>query len=171
VAYADLNTIHNPSTGVAPPAAWGDQARDNFEYFNTMLPQGQGAWTVFSAVTVTQSISVSRNIVYCRYHKNGRNVRFQAYLGLTTSGTANQPLVISLPFTAAQSGLAVGTMYWYDASAALNYLVPASLYSTTQVGALISGTASYLGQTVAGYPNQTANLDSLLVDCSYESTT
>jgi hypothetical protein len=32
VAYVDLNTIHNPATGFAPPAAWGDQVRDNDEY-------------------------------------------------------------------------------------------------------------------------------------------
>jgi spore coat protein U-like protein len=29
--YVDLNTIHNPATGTVPPAAWGDQVRDNFE--------------------------------------------------------------------------------------------------------------------------------------------
>lgn len=29
--YTDLNTIHNPATGVAAPAAWGDQVRENDE--------------------------------------------------------------------------------------------------------------------------------------------
>jgi hypothetical protein len=32
LAYADLNSIHNPATGTIAPAAWGDQARDNFEF-------------------------------------------------------------------------------------------------------------------------------------------
>ena len=32
MAYADLNTLHNPTTGTAPPASWGDQTRDNFEF-------------------------------------------------------------------------------------------------------------------------------------------
>lgn len=32
MAYVDLNTIHNPATGTVPPASWGDQVRDNFEY-------------------------------------------------------------------------------------------------------------------------------------------
>jgi len=32
MAYADLNTLHNPSTGTAPPASWGDQVRDNLEF-------------------------------------------------------------------------------------------------------------------------------------------
>lgn len=30
--YVDLNTIHNPATGLAAPAAWGDQVRDNLEF-------------------------------------------------------------------------------------------------------------------------------------------
>lgn len=32
MAYADLNTLHNPATGTIPPASWGDQARDNLEF-------------------------------------------------------------------------------------------------------------------------------------------
>lgn len=30
--YVDLNTIHNPATGTAAPATWGDQVRDNGEF-------------------------------------------------------------------------------------------------------------------------------------------
>jgi hypothetical protein len=32
MAYVDLNTIHNPTTGTAAPATWGDGVRDNFEF-------------------------------------------------------------------------------------------------------------------------------------------
>jgi len=32
VAYDDLNNTHNPAAGTIPPAAWGDQIRDNFEF-------------------------------------------------------------------------------------------------------------------------------------------
>lgn len=32
MAYSDLNTIHNPTAGQVPPASWGDQIRDNFEF-------------------------------------------------------------------------------------------------------------------------------------------
>jgi hypothetical protein len=32
MGYADLNGIHNPTTGGVPPVAWGDQIRDNFEW-------------------------------------------------------------------------------------------------------------------------------------------
>lgn len=30
-AYVDLSTLHTPAAGVAPPASWGLQARDNLE--------------------------------------------------------------------------------------------------------------------------------------------
>ena len=30
--YVDTQTIHNPATGTAIPAAWGDQTRDNSEF-------------------------------------------------------------------------------------------------------------------------------------------
>jgi hypothetical protein len=32
VAYVDTQSIHNPATGTVPPAAWGDQLRDNLEF-------------------------------------------------------------------------------------------------------------------------------------------
>lgn len=32
MAYVTLSTLHNPTTGTAPPATWGDQINDNFEY-------------------------------------------------------------------------------------------------------------------------------------------
>lgn len=38
MAYADLQGVHNPATGSSPPAAWGDQARDNDEYLYNRGP-------------------------------------------------------------------------------------------------------------------------------------
>lgn len=32
MAWQDLNSLHNPATGTAPPASWGDQVRDNFQF-------------------------------------------------------------------------------------------------------------------------------------------
>jgi hypothetical protein len=48
VPYVDLNTIHNPATGTVPPAAWGDQVRDNLEFL--IDPP---ACTVFNSTGVT----------------------------------------------------------------------------------------------------------------------
>lgn len=171
MAYADLNTLHNPSTGVAPPATWGDQVRDNFEYFNTMLPQGQGVWGSHSSVVINQSVTLSRNIVYSRYHKVGRRVRAQGYATITSSGTANQAIIVSLPFNAVQSSLGIGWFYWADASPVGNWTVMAALTSATTFGGLINATALFLGQTIAGWPNQVVSGDSILWDVSYESTT
>lgn len=175
MAYADLNTIHNPASGVAAPASWGDQVRDNFEFFNTMHPTGQGAWTIYTASVITQSVTVSRNLTYGRHFKDGRFVHYQAYFVPTSSGTANQPITVSLPFTAVQSALPCGHFYWFDASGAANYIAPAALYDTTHVAGLLNGSASYLGQTatVGGitYPNQIVATDALLIDVRFESTT
>lgn len=38
MAYQDLNNVHNPSPGGIAPAGWGDQVRDNDEWFATAKP-------------------------------------------------------------------------------------------------------------------------------------
>lgn len=50
MAYADLNTLHNPATGTIPPASWGDQVRDNDEFL-IATPQCTIAGTIAQAVT------------------------------------------------------------------------------------------------------------------------
>jgi hypothetical protein len=37
--YADPNTVHNPSTGAVAPASWGDNVRDNLDFFYTSKPR------------------------------------------------------------------------------------------------------------------------------------
>jgi hypothetical protein len=37
MAYVDLNTLHNPTTGGKPPATYGDQIRSNFEALKSSL--------------------------------------------------------------------------------------------------------------------------------------
>lgn len=37
----DLDTIHNPATGLKPPAAWGDAIRNNFAYAFTTKPMAR----------------------------------------------------------------------------------------------------------------------------------
>lgn len=59
MAYADLNTIHNPATSTIPPATWGDQSRDNLEflidppscnaYDSGVTSVGNATWTVLDA--------------------------------------------------------------------------------------------------------------------------
>lgn len=35
MAYVDLSTLHTPTPGGHPPATWGAQIRDNFDFLNT----------------------------------------------------------------------------------------------------------------------------------------
>lgn len=63
MAYADLNTVHNPSAGGIPPAAWGDQTRDNFEWLSGDAPHC--SLTVSAAQSVasgTTPVDLSSNI-------------------------------------------------------------------------------------------------------------
>lgn len=50
MAWADLNTLHNPATSTAPPASWGDQVRDNFQYLG-----GTDGSTVSTSQTTTST--------------------------------------------------------------------------------------------------------------------
>lgn len=49
-SYVDLSTIHDPSTGAVAPATWGDQIRENFEFF-VAPPSARGYYSS------TQSVS------------------------------------------------------------------------------------------------------------------
>ena len=59
MSYVDLNVIHNPSTGSAAPASWGDQVRDNLEalvepascrvYHDTQQLLDHATWTTLLA--------------------------------------------------------------------------------------------------------------------------
>ena len=139
---------------------------------STVLVHGvniNGQWASYTP-TLTQSGTVTKTVTYSRYQRIGRLIRFQCYLAVTASGTANNPITVSLPETAAQASLPVGTMYWYDASAGVNFINPAWLASTTTAGGLIHGAATQIGQTQAGWPNQLASGDAILFDITYEAS-
>lgn len=127
-----------------------------------------GQWTAYTP-TVTQSITVSKTVTYSRYMKLGRTVIFECYLAITSSGTANNAITITLPATAAQASLPVGWFYWYSSGSAANFINPAWLTSTTSLGGLIHGTAQQMGQTQAGWPNQLVSGDSILFFAIYEA--
>jgi len=117
VPYVDLNTIHNPATGTVPPAAWGDQTRDNFEFLidppacsvkgssaqsinngtTTSLNAGTETFdndSMHSTVTNTSRITIQtagRYLVFAlvRYAANVTNART---LGLLVNATTNHDL-------------------------------------------------------------------------------
>lgn len=119
--------------------------------------------------TLTQSGTVTKTVAYSRYHKVGRKVTFQAYCSATGSGTGSNIVTLSLPWTAAQASLVVGSFYIYDASVNTNYLGHAALNSVNTVTGLINATSNYMG--AAGFTAALASGDSILVDCTYETST
>lgn len=135
------------------------------------VPTGRiGAWDTSFTPTITQSVTVTKTTTYSRFLKRGRACRFQCYVNLTSSGTLNQPIRCTIPFTAVQTGLPVGNMYWFNAATGKNWIVPAILATTTAAGGLISTTANAIGQTQAGWPDQVLSGDSLLLDIEFEAT-
>lgn len=129
MAYADLNTIHNPSTGVAPPATWGDQVRDNFVYFNDMLPNGTGAGTTFTP-TINQSVTVSKTTNFSEYYRMGKWIWWNFDFSFTSSGTSGQIIIMTLPVVAFSSTAVQGGFNFLDSG------------STTYTGRILPSTAS-----------------------------
>lgn len=56
MAYADLAGIHNPAPNTVAPATWGDQVRDNDEYFKANAPQ-KIAETILGAAAASVTFS------------------------------------------------------------------------------------------------------------------
>ena len=117
--YVDLNTIHNPVTGAAPPASWGDAVRDNFEHFNGLIDLDQ--WTTPAVPTITQAAAVAKTVSYTRYVKHGRLIVGQYFFQITSSGTSGQPINVTTPVPAAFAGnLVIGCGYHYSSTAGRN---------------------------------------------------
>jgi hypothetical protein len=73
--YVDPNTIHNPATGTAIPAAWGDQVRDNLESHEDppVCSISDSAVTVNSATLVVLGATGTENFDNDAMHSNVTN--------------------------------------------------------------------------------------------------
>lgn len=114
----------------------------------TVFPLNTDAWTDYTP-TWTQSATISKTINYARYTKVGRTVHVRVSMTATTSGTAANPIVCSLPVAPAIIGVAnidsVGAGVVRDASVG-NY--PAVVVLNTGSNVLFMSTAGgFLGQT------------------------
>lgn len=127
MAYADLNTIHNPATGTSPPASWGDQVRDNFEFFNTNLQLGTA--TDFTP-TINQSVTLSKTVNFSKYVRNGRWISWNWDFSFTSNGTSGQILIMTIPVVAFSSSAVQGGFNFLDAG------------NTTFTGRILPSTAS-----------------------------
>lgn len=90
-----------------------------------------GAWTSYTPV-LTQSSVVTKTVTYAKYEKVGRMVTVNVNLALTGSGTAASAINITIPFTAATSGLIVGSGVWNDNGTGF-YPFIAGLATTTTI--------------------------------------
>lgn len=118
--------------------------------FSTLIAPAHGAWTAWTP-TVTQSGSVSGTTTGSYYIRIGRLVIASLYFAPSSSGTAANAIVISLPVTARDGTTVVyaGPMVTVeDTSAAQRWAGPALMVSTTtfkiqDMGS--TGSSNYLG--------------------------
>lgn len=85
MAYADLNTIHNPTAGQVPPASWGDQIRDNFEFLidpPACSVYNSAAQTIANATTTSMTAD-SENFDNNSMHSTSTNT---SRITFTTAG-------------------------------------------------------------------------------------
>ncbi len=132
-----------------------------------------GGWTSYTP-TLTQSSAVTKTVTYAKYEKIGRQVILNVNLSITGTGSANNTVTVSLPFTAAVGGnLPVGGGFLFDVSAALNYPNIAVLNSTTTAAFIDAATphALYQGQTGADFAAALAAGDGIDFFAVYEAST
>ena len=91
------------------------------------------AWESYTPA-VTQSVNVTATTAYAKYARLQKIVIVAVRLDVTSSGTTNNAVTVSLPITASvSSGLKIGAGAIYDASAATQYSAIPNLASTTAI--------------------------------------
>ena len=128
-----------------------------------------GAWQSWTP-NLTQSGSVAATNFRSRYAQFGKLVVFSTSLNVTASGTAGQQIRVSLPVTAATSGMPIGSAVFFDASGTAFYPALTFLASTSAVSmfhATTSGSAQILGQAV--FTAAIASGDTINISGMYEA--
>jgi hypothetical protein len=154
MSYVDLNSIHNPSSSAAPPPAWGDAVRDNFELHEDLLT-GAAAFTVGTWIpTISQGASsdIAKTTTDARYVRIGNVVFAWIYLAPVAGGSAGSPVLITLPVTASSSMAVddvIGSAMAFDNSAQTIDTGVAKLFTgRTQAAMMVGeGTNNYWGAT------------------------
>jgi len=131
-----------------------------------------GGWTSFTP-TLTQSGAVTKTITYAKYEKVGRMVAVSVLLAVTGTGTGNNKVTVSLPFTAAIAGAHYGGGYIADVSSGSPYTAGIVHADTTTTMALIDATqatsVAYLGVTGSVFAAALASGDTVSMSLVYES--
>lgn len=129
--------------------------------------------STYSAYTPTiaqgATADINKTVTYSKYSRSGDAVTYTANIAVTGSGTTTNDITVSLPVTAATSGLVVGSGYYWDASGN-QYPCLVYLKSTSTVSFLRADTSSASNNTGIGNdPNiATASGDLIKFTCTYE---
>ncbi len=127
------------------------------------------AWNSWTP-TITQSGALTKTVDYGAYIQIGKLVICQCRLALTSGGTTNNPIRISVPVTAASSqGYHVGVGQVTDASALQSYPGIVIKVSTTNFGIQRSDTIIFVNE-IGQDPNfATASGDTVILSAMYEA--
>ncbi len=111
----------------------------------TIFPQGTDAWPAY-VPTLTQGVVVTKTVEYAKYWKAGRWTTIQVSLGITSAGTAGQPVIIGMPTGFDTLNFrSIGSGELFDASAGLWYVGTAKRQGVGLMSIQASGVASVLG--------------------------
>lgn len=142
--------------------------------FNSNLTHTGGAWNTWTPV-VTQSATPTMTVGQASYHRCGRKITATGTLNITGAGTANNPIIITLPVTARGStaDTIIGSVFIFDASGSTVWPAMAVLNSATTFKMFpmnISVNAGvYTGQTTAGGFTTLASGDTIDFSIVYEA--
>lgn len=106
-----------------------------------------GQWTGFTP-TITQSVTPTKTVNYARYIRNGRTITGSITCTLTSAGTASNIITYSLPVTAANANVMVGSGKIYDSSANTTYVGSIETNTVSSIAMSIQGSNNYAGASI-----------------------
>lgn len=118
--------------------------------------------------TLTQGVTVTKTVEYCRYKFIGRQVFVEMSLSITGAGTAGSAVSLSLP-TAPLGYRLLGQGTIYDASAGPIYYVGALWWQSATIAEIrLSGFAGAAGTATGGFTAALAAGDIVTCKTSFE---
>jgi hypothetical protein len=157
-----------PRTFVAAAVLTAAQLNETRDNLKALLPLDIAAYTAWTP-TITQVGNPTKTVTYARYQQFGKMVTAYWKLAVTSAGTTNNAITVSIPVTAKQSDQYSGTFVFTDQSTGAIYVGTAQLASTTTVQGLLSSTSGVTA-VIGVAPNlPLASGDTLWGSITYEA--
>ena len=164
-----------------PPKTWSaaavlTAAQLNAELrdaLNTLVPTITNTslgWASYTP-TFTQSATITKTVNYAKYIQYGKLIIANVGITATSSGTANNAIVVGLPVTAASGAVgAIGAARITDFGVS-NYPCLPIVASTTTLNFLdaTQATTVFMGQTGAAFSGALGSSDSVVFVVAYEA--